>query len=148
MLDLYKIIIVSIASFIGSYYGSLVGGGGLLVVPVLLSLGLPVPVALGTRRFSVLGGTTAGFIQFHKWKKINYRISCSLIVFTLIGALLGYICVDSVNELLLKKTIGFLIMVLAIVLFFENTDNVKKIRGRLYNYKSIIGPEYQSISIK
>ncbi|MFC1817072.1 TSUP family transporter, partial [Thermodesulfobacteriota bacterium] len=112
MLDPLVIIIISAISFAASWLGSLAGGGGLIVLPVLLSFGLPVPVALGTRRFSTIGTVTTGFIQFHRWKKIDYKISASLVVFTLTGALVGYLIVDSVNEMILKRVIGFIIITL------------------------------------
>ena len=127
-------------SFLTTYFGTLVGGGGLLVTPILLAFGLPVPVALGTRRLSTLGGVLSSFIQFHRWKKIDYHLSIYLVTFAIIGSLLGYHFVDVVNEDLLKKIIGFFIVVLAIVLYFENTEKISKIKGKLYQYRKIIGP--------
>jgi len=146
MIEPYVIVIVSAVSFAASWFGSLAGGGGLIVVPVLLSLGLPVPVALGTRRVSTIGMITSGLIQFHRWKKIDYKFSSSLIVFTLTGAVAGYLIVDSVNEAILKKVIGFMIMALALVLFFEDTDKVNALKGRLYSYRYILGPPVATLS--
>ena len=54
MVETHVIIIISVISFMGAWFGSLAGGGGLLILPVLLAFGLPVPVALGTRRFSTI----------------------------------------------------------------------------------------------
>jgi uncharacterized protein len=140
MLETNSIIIISLISFMASWFGSLAGGGGLLILPAMLAFGLPVPIALGTRRFSTVGTMISGLIQFHRWGKVDYRLSASLVVFTLSGAAIGYLIVDSVNELILKRTIGFFIIALSIFLFFENADNVKAIKGRLYRYRHIIGP--------
>ena len=140
MVEPHVIIIASIAAFFCSWFGSLVGGGGLIVVPLLLSLGLPIPVALGTRRFSSLGGTATGLIEFHRYKKINYKLSFSLVIFALMGSFLGYVLVESLNESILRKIIGFLIVTLAIVLWFENQERIKKLKGRLYKYRNVIGP--------
>lgn len=140
MLDPHLIIIASVVSFISSWFGSLAGGGGLIIVPVLLALGLPVPIALGTRRFSSLGGIITGLIQFHRWKKVDYNISFSLVLFTLIGCILGYIIVETVTGAILKNMIGLMIIALTIILFFERTDKIQKIKGSLYIYRNIIGP--------
>ena len=140
MLEYYDIILISAISFCATYFGSLAGGGGLVVTPVLLSFGLPVPVALGTRRLSVLGGVGFGLIQFYKWKKVDIRFGLYLAVFTLSGCVIGYLIVDMVNDFWLKKIIGSLIVALAIVLFFEDTERVRQIKGRLFRYKNIIGP--------
>jgi uncharacterized membrane protein YfcA len=56
------------------------------------------------------------------------------------GSFLGYIIVDSLNESILRKIIGFLIVALAIVLWFENNERIKKLKGRLYRYRNVIGP--------
>ena len=140
MLEFYEIIILSLISFCATYFGSLAGGGGLVVTPVLISFGLPVPVALGTRRLSVIGGVTFGLVQFYKWKKVDLRFGLHLAAYTLAGCVLGYLIVDMVNDYWLKKIIGILIVALAVVLIFEDSEKVKQIKGRLYSFKSIIGP--------
>ena len=140
MLDPYAIILISFISFWATYFGSLAGGGGLVVTPVLLSFGLPVPVALGTRRLSIISGIAFGLVQFYKWKKVDFRFSLHLAAFTLAGSLIGYLVVDMVSDYWLKKIIGFLIVALAVVLFFEDTKRVRQIKGRLFRYKNIIGP--------
>ena len=139
MLETHVIIIISLLSFVASFFGSLAGGGGLLILPAMLAFGLPVPFALGTRRFSTVGTMTSGLIQFYRWKKIDYRFSASLVVFTLSGAGIGYLIVDSVNELILKRTIGFFIIALSVFLFFEDADKVKAIKGKLYAFRYTSG---------
>ena len=64
MLDPYAIILISVISFWTTYFSQLAGGGGLIVMPVLISFGLPVPVALGTRRLSAISGVAMGMVQF------------------------------------------------------------------------------------
>lgn len=146
MIEPYAIGIISAISFVASWFGSLAGGGGLIVLPVLLAFGLPVPVALGTRRFSTIGTITSGLIQFHRWKKIDYKLSSSLVVFTITGSVVGYLIVDSVNEMILKRVIGIFIMALGAVLFFENSEKIKEIKGSLYSYRYIIGPPVAALS--
>lgn len=146
MIETHVIITMSVVSFLASWFGSLAGGGGLIVLPVLLSFGLPVPFALGTRRVSTIGGIISGFIQFHRWKKIDYRVSASLVAFTLPGSLLGYLTVDSINETILKRVIGLIIIALGVVLFFDNFDVIKEIKGRLFAYRYIIGPPVAALS--
>jgi len=140
MLDPYAIILISFVSFWASYFGSLAGGGGLVVTPVLLSFGLPVPVALGTRRLSTISGIAFGLVQFYKFKKVDFKFGLNIAGFTLAGCLIGYLIVDMVNDYWLKKIIGFLIVALAVVLFFEETERVRSIKGRLFRHKRIVGP--------
>jgi len=125
MLELYEIIVISVISFIATYFGQLAGGGGLLVTPVLISFGLPVPIALGTRRFSTISGITAGLVQFHRWKQIDYKLGRFLITFTIAGCSIGYLVVDNIEGLILKRIIGFLIIEITIALMFEKTDRIR-----------------------
>ena len=140
MIEPYTIIVVSLVSFCASWLGTLVGGGGLLLVPVMLALGIPAPLALGSRRFSAVGTITAGMIAFHRSKKVDYRFSSSLMIYSLVGTVIGYLIVDSLSETLLKKTIGAVILALALFLFLENREAVKAIKGGLYRYRHVIGP--------
>lgn len=146
MMDPFTIAVISVVSFVSSWFGTLAGGGGLIVIPVMLSFGIPVPFALGTRRFSTISTTAAGMIAFHKWKKVDYRFSTTLVVYSLIGSVAGYLIVDSVNETLLKKTIGVVILLLAFFLMFENTAGIKEAKGKLYLYRHIIGPPVSALS--
>jgi len=140
MLEIQDILLISLISFCATYFGSLAGGGGLVVTPVLISFGLPVPVALGTRRLSTLGGIAFGLVQFYKWKKVDFKFGFYLAAYTLGGCVVGYLIVDMVNDYWLKKIIGGLIVALAVVLMFEDSEKVRQIKGRLYSYKKIIGP--------
>ncbi|MDP2646602.1 MAG: sulfite exporter TauE/SafE family protein [Desulfobacterales bacterium] len=146
MVEPYAVIIMCAVSFSASWVGSLAGGGGLVVLPVMLSFGLPVPIALGTRRLSTIGTITSGLVQFHRWNKIDYKFSASLVVFALTGALIGYLIVDSINELILKRVIGFTIIAMGAVLIFEHSDMIKGIKGKLFTYRHIIGPPVAILS--
>ena len=53
-LDTTTVIFLIVSGFIASFIDSTVGGGGLISTPALLSLGLPVPYALGTNKLGSL----------------------------------------------------------------------------------------------
>lgn len=67
-MDLYIIIIASIVTFISAWFSSLAGGGGLIATPVLISLGIPLPIILGCRRLTVLGGSIEALLNFPNGK--------------------------------------------------------------------------------
>ena len=51
-LDPMTVLFLVVAGFVASFIDSTVGGGGLISTPSLLSLGLPVPYALGTNKLA------------------------------------------------------------------------------------------------
>ncbi len=146
-MDLYIIIIASLVTFISAWFSSLAGGGGLIVTPVLISLGIPLPIILGCRRLTVLGGNITGFIKFSQWKKIDYKITIFLSIFGIIGAVIGNLFVENINEFILKKIIGSIIIIFAILLFLENKAFIKNLKGKLYKHRKIIGPPMAILAI-
>ena len=146
MIEPYTILIVSLVSFCASWFGTLVGGGGLILVPVMLALGVPAPIALGSRRFSAISSIAAGLMAFHRTNKVDYRFSASLMIYAMVGSAVGYLIVGSVSETLLKKSIGAIVLALALFLLLENRDAVKTAKGKLYRYRHLIGPPVSALS--
>jgi uncharacterized membrane protein YfcA len=91
------------------------GGGGILTVPVLLNLGLPVPVALGTNKLQASFGSVVAARHFVKSGLVDLR-DCRLgIVMTLIGALAGAAAVHVLDNRVLESLIPW--MLAAIVVY-------------------------------
>ena len=63
-LDATTVIFLIVSGFIASFIDSTVGGGGLISTPALLSLGLPVPYALGTNKLAASIGCLARVVPF------------------------------------------------------------------------------------
>jgi len=145
-MDTQSLIIISVVSFFASWFGALVGGGGLIVLPVMLSLGVPAPIALGSRRFATISTITAGLVAFHRSKKVDYRFSSSLLVYSLVGSIAGYLIVDRVSESILKRTIGIVILALALFLLFENGSRIRAAKGKLFRFRHFIGPPVSALS--
>jgi uncharacterized protein len=100
------------------FIDSIAGGGGLITLPVLLSLGLAPQDALGTNKFqSTFGSLTATAYHVRK-KNINLRESWTGVAFTLIGAGLGAWAVQQISSQTLGKMIPFLLSGILIYTFF------------------------------
>jgi uncharacterized membrane protein YfcA len=101
-----NLLIVFIAGTVGSTYGTLVGGTSLVTLPLLMFLGLPPHVALGTDRLGVAGLSLAGWYKFHEKGLIDYRIGMATGLASLAGAFLGANLVMEVSVVVLKKVIA------------------------------------------
>ncbi|RYU95204.1 sulfite exporter TauE/SafE family protein [Emticicia agri] len=109
-------IIACIAAFFAGFIDSIVGGGGLVQVPVLFILfpGYSVPQIIGTNRFSSFMGTAVAGYQYAKkvkipWKTVIYSgIGAAVMSYT--GALLS----SMMSARILKPTILILMTVIAI----------------------------------
>jgi len=108
---------------LAGFVDAIVGGGGMLTVPALLSLGLPPHLALGTNKLSSsFGSGTATFIYFRKklfdpgfWKHSFYS--------TVIGAISGTVLINFINTYWLNKLLPVIIFFVAIYSFFSSMDD-------------------------
>lgn len=113
-LDLYTVAFLVISGFIASFIDSTVGGGGLISVPALLSLGLPVPMALGTNKVAASMGSFTSVVSFWRAGKINKKMALSLMPLAFIGSAFGAYVVYLLPEKLMKNIIVVLLVAVAV----------------------------------
>lgn len=91
------------------------GGGGVITLPVLLSCGLPAPLALGTNKLQASFGSVSAAAHYVRHGLVSFR-ECHLgILTTLIGAAVGAIAVQSIDPQLIEQLIPWLLV--AILLY-------------------------------
>lgn len=112
-LDPMTIIFIIVAGFISAFIDSTVGGGGLISTPALLSLGLPVPYALGTNKVAASTGALTSVISFWRAGKIK-KAALALMPLSFIGSALGAYVVYLLPEKLMKNIIVALLVAVAI----------------------------------
>jgi len=111
-------LIIFLAGFLASLFGTLIGGSSLVTIPTLLLLGLPPHTAIGTDRFGIMGVCSAGWYQFHRKKLIDYRIGFTMAVPVIIGSFIGASLCMEISEVALKWIIiGVSLFCLAFLLW-------------------------------
>ncbi|MHA3772186.1 TSUP family transporter [Verrucomicrobiota bacterium sgz303538] len=94
---------------------SIAGGGGVITLPVLLSCGLPAPLALGTNKLQASFGSVSAAWHYLRHGLVNLN-ECHLgILVTFIGAVAGTIAVQSIAPHLIEQLIPWLLV--AILLY-------------------------------
>ncbi len=96
------LLIIFLAGFLASLFGTLIGGSSLVTIPTLLLLGLPPHTAIGTDRFGIMGVCSAGWYQFHRKKLIDYRIGLTMAIPVIVGSFLGARLCQEISEVSLK----------------------------------------------
>lgn len=116
--SLWSIPLLFLAGASAGFIDSIAGGGGLITLPVLLSLGLAPQDALGTNKFqSSFGSFTATAYHIRK-KNIILRDSWIGVGCTLVGAALGAWTVQQIASHTLGKLIPFLLSGILLYTFF------------------------------
>lgn len=121
------------AALIAGFIDAIAGGGGLITIPALLSVGVPPAMALGTNKLQACGGSFSASLYFIRQKAVNLTQIWSLILLTFIGASCGTITVQLIDVALLKVVLPFLVLIIGLYFLFSPTISDEEKRQRL-NY--------------
>ncbi|SEC00839.1 sulfite exporter TauE/SafE family protein [Paenibacillus sp. GP183] len=89
MFSLEQLIILFVIGLVASILGTLAGGGGLLTLPSLLMIGLPIQSAIGINKFSGFVSSLSGIPFVLKHKNMSVRELCITIFLGLAGGSCG-----------------------------------------------------------
>ena len=140
MAELFSLFLIFLAGIGASSFGTLIGGAGLLIIPFLIFLGLPVTSAIGTHKAGVLGLTIAGWYEFDKKHEINYKIGWHVGIAAMLGSILGSFFVFQINESLLEKMVIVFTLAVLIFMVIEKDLGIKhqKIKNKSFLTGTII----------
>ena len=116
---MFSVIFLCIGGFLAAFVDSIAGGGGLISMPVLMAIGVPVHLAIGTNKFAASAGCISSAYRYAKSGKINNNLLKKLVPFTIIGSVLGVRCVLSISEEILNVLVVAMILIVAIYTFIS-----------------------------
>src|SRR5437763_4835403 len=85
------------------FVDSIAGGGGLITVPVLLSLGLSPADALGTNKLQSSFGSASATFHYNRAGLISWRDCRDAIIATAIGSIIGTLIVQRIDPRYLRQ---------------------------------------------
>jgi len=132
------VLLGAVVGFVSGLFGI---GGGFLMAPILIFLGIPPSVAVASQASHVVASSTSGVISYTSQKAVDYRIGGVMAFGGIIGALLGvelfrYLrllgqadMVVALSYLLLLGTIGTLML-------YESLGQIlRRVRGEVVPHK-------------
>lgn len=117
-MSIWEMLFLIVAGFIAAFVDSTVGGGGLVSTPALLSLGMPVPYALGTNKVAASMGALTSVISFWRAGKIK-KAALFLMPLSFIGSAVGAYVVYMLPEELMKNVIVVMLVAVAVYTYFR-----------------------------
>jgi uncharacterized membrane protein YfcA len=108
-----------LTGFAAGLVDAVAGGGGIISLPVLLNLGFPVSLALGTNKLQGSFGSVTAAWHYTRRGLVDLRACSRGIIATLIGALLGAWAVRSIDGQILGRFIPWLLAVIVTYLIFR-----------------------------
>ncbi|MFA0698049.1 sulfite exporter TauE/SafE family protein, partial [Vibrio sp. 10N.222.49.C9] len=120
------LLILAIVAFIAGFIDAVAGGGGMLTVPALLSIGLPPHIALGTNKLAASFASSTAAFTYYKKKLFKPRLWLPTFITTLIGATCGTLFVDSISTEWLEKVLPLVILAAALYTIIHKTPDANK----------------------
>jgi len=115
---------------------AIAGGGGLITVPVLLGVGIPPHLALGTNKLQSVFGTAMATYSYYKKGWLNTQGLMRGLIYSFIGAVIGAVASQVIQGGILKKIIPVLLIFVLLYTIFTpklgKEDNHPKMNENLF----------------
>lgn len=130
-------------SIVAGFIDAIAGGGGLLTIPSLMSVGIPPAMALGTNKLQACGGSFSASLYFIRQKTVAVKQIFLLILLTFIGAACGTIFVQAIDVNALKALLPFLVLIIGVYFLFSpnigDEDRKQRIGLPLFAFTAAAG---------
>jgi len=132
--EYYYLIILGLTfvAFFAGFIDSVAGGGGLLMAPALLLVGISPQYALGTNKFIAIFGTSTAVINFARKGKIIWKIAVIGLIAAMIGSVIGTKTILLFDEETVAKIILTLLPLTAVIVFIPK----KTIKSEISEFKN------------
>jgi uncharacterized protein len=109
------VLLAAATAFLAGIVDAIAGGGGLLTLPALLTLGLPPHLALGTNKGQAVFGAVSSFWTFWRKKAIDRSRAAVGFALGLCGSAAGALLVLAIRPESLRPVVILLLLAAAIV---------------------------------
>lgn len=125
------ILILFITGLVAGTVDAIAGGGGLISLPVLLSLGLPPHLAFGTNKLQGTVGTLMAARHYYRSGWIKLEKLWVGLLFSALGGISGSLLTQAISSAVLKKIVPILLLLIfAYTLISPKLGDVEK-RARI-----------------
>jgi uncharacterized membrane protein YfcA len=107
-MSLLQLVLVGVIGFIGSFYGVVSGGGGLIIIPGLIFVGVPAPSAVASSRVGILGLSLTGAWRYRQAGLLRARASVPLLIVVACGSAIGALTLLRTDPEALRRLLGLL----------------------------------------
>lgn len=124
-------IILFAGGFLAGFVDSIAGGGGIISVPVLLSVGLPPHFALGTNKFQSSFGSLTASLNYTRNGLVKFHQVLWGILFTAIGAAIGTLVIQRLPQEILQYIIPIMLLGVFLFMLFSKDLGVEDQQARM-----------------
>ncbi len=114
-----------IVGIIGGFLNVMAGGGSLLMVPVMVFMGMPGPVANGTNRIAILAQNLSAITAFSKKGFSDFKLSLSLSACAIPGAILGALLGVQLQGVWFNRILALIMFGVMLIMYFGKGNSVE-----------------------
>ena len=142
-------VILFFTGLVVALIGTLAGSGGLIGMPIMLIIGLPIHTAIATAKFSNIISSFSSFVYLVKDRKVTWKECLPILPIALAGGLSGAFLSDKIPPSMLEWMAFFFLLTALLLSLFkglkpkEHIKNYHKAYGYLYvisTYDGLFGP--------
>lgn len=112
-LDFATVLLLGTAALLAGFIDAIAGGGGMLVMPALLSTGMPPHLVIGTNKLVGTFGTFSASLTFIRKGLFQPALWWAMSLGTFVGALTGAVLIYLMSAGVLKKLLPLAILLAA-----------------------------------
>jgi len=118
-------------ALLAGWIDSIAGGGGMVTIPLLLGVGVPPQMVLGTNKFQASFGSFTAARHYIRKEVVPLPDAMPGIAFTLAGSALGTLAVQRMDPSVLNVLIPFLLLFIAGFMVFTPSLGTVEARPRM-----------------
>ncbi|MCG8624516.1 MAG: sulfite exporter TauE/SafE family protein [Proteobacteria bacterium] len=144
------LVIFGLGGVVGMLSGIFGVGGGFLMTPLLIFLGVPAAVAVGTEANQILAASVSGVIAHWRRGNVDFKMGAVLLAGGLVGSTLGveiFAALRALGQIDLVVRLSFIVFlgIIGLLMFIESIIAIRRARmpgarrGRLHKHNFLHG---------
>jgi len=140
-ISLNLFIVIGLGGFIGFLSGLFGVGGGFLMTPLLIFLGIPAPVAVATEANQIVASSVSGVIAHWRRKNVDFKMGAILLLGGIVGSSLGvllFALLEKIGQLdlVIKLSYVFFLGIIGVLMLWESIRTyIKSQKPEFYRRK-------------
>jgi len=122
--------LISIA-FVAGFISAIAGGGGMIILPILMAVGLPPLNALATTKIQGFAGVLSSTSSYYKRGFIDINRLKPALIFAAIASLIGVILVHYINTEYLSHAIPVLLILVSLYMLLHKNQPDAEVPAKL-----------------
>ena len=147
---IHSLVILGIGAFLGLIMGLVGVGGGFLLTPLMMFLGIPPPVAVASVANQLVAPSVSGVLSHWKRSNVDFKMGTVLLLGGVVGSSIGVILFNFLGKIgqldfVIKSSYVIFLTLIGTLMFSESlrlilrTRKGKVTRGKLHQHNWLHG---------